>query len=214
VPAPTRARRLALFAALATISLTLDQLTKQWAHANLREGETLVVVERLLEFDYAFNPGSAFGMFAQVSGIRPLFIAATFAALAYMTWLLRRMPLETRWGFVALGLMTGGALGNLADRLLRVDQVRVRFHDHMTFDVLIEHPTRIADALDKGRSYLDVPRHGVIDFIVVHLGGERPWPAFNIADTSLVIGVGLLVLVLLRHGNALTSGATAPKALI
>lgn len=199
-----------MFVVIATISVTLDQLTKQWAYANLRDGESLPVFEGLLEFDFAFNPGSAFGSFAQTSGARPVFIVVTLAALAYMIWLVRRMPSESRWGFVALGLMIGGALGNLTDRLLRIDEVRIRFHDRLPFDALIEHPTRIAEAIGKGRSYADVPRHGVIDFIVVHLGGERPWPAFNLADASLVIGVGLLVLTLLRHGNALTGGPPSP----
>jgi signal peptidase II len=188
--------------------VTLDQLTKQWAYANLRGRESMSVIEGVLEFDFAFNPGSAFGMFAQVSGIRPLFIAVTLAALVYMIWLIRRMPTASRWGFVAIGLMAGGALGNLIDRLVRVDDVRIRFHDRLPFDALIEHPTQIADGITRGRSFADVPRHGVVDFIVVHLGGERPWPAFNVADSSLVIGVGLLVLVLLRHGNALTGGGT------
>jgi lipoprotein signal peptidase len=139
-----------------------------------------------------------------------VFIASTLAALLYVFWLVRRMPTEAPWGFAALGLMTGGALGNLIDRLVRVDDVRIRFHDRLPFDVLIEHPTRIAEALERGRDWADVPRHGVVDFIVVWLGGERPWPAFNLADTSLVVGVGLLLLVLLRHGAALTGGEARP----
>lgn len=203
---PNRARRFTTFGSVAAISVTLDQLGKQWAYANLRGGEPLQVFPGLLEFDYAFNPGAAFGMFAHTVGARPLFIVITLAALAYMVVLIRRMPSEARGGFVALGLMSGGALGNLIDRLIRIDEVRLRFNQRLSFDVLIEHPTRIADALAKGRSYTDIPRHGVIDFIVVHLGGERPWPAFNLADASLVVGVGLLALTLIRHGQALLGG--------
>jgi signal peptidase II len=214
VPEPNRVRRLAVFVAIATVSVTLDQLSKQWAYTNLRGREAVVVVDRLLEFDFAFNPGSAFGLFSQTSGMRPVFIAVTLAALIYMLWMVRRMPSDAPWGFVALGLMTGGALGNLIDRLVRVEDVRIRFHDRLPFDALIEHPTRIAEAIHLGRSYADVPRHGVIDFIVVHLGGERPWPAFNLADASLVVGVGLLVLTLLRHQNALTGGETQESASI
>ncbi|MFV8755046.1 signal peptidase II [Nannocystaceae bacterium ST9] len=191
---------------LAATSVLLDQLSKQWAHATLRGGEPIVMIADVLEFDYAFNPGSAFGMFAQQGGARPMFLLVAMAALVYMVWLVRRMPTEARFGFAALGLMFGGALGNMLDRLLRVDEVRLRFHDQLHFDTLIEHPTRIAEALGKGRAYTDVPRHGVIDFIVVHLGGERPWPAFNLADASLVVGVALLLLTLVRHGAALTGG--------
>ncbi len=192
--------------AVAALGVTLDQLAKQWAHADLRGRPTLSVIEGVLEFGYAFNPGSAFGMFAGVEGMRPVFIALTVAALVYVIWLIRRMPIEARAGFVALGLMTGGALGNLLDRLFRVDDVRIRFHDRLPFHALIEHPTQLADALGRGQNYADVPRHGVVDFIVVHLGGERPWPAFNLADSFLVLGVGLLLLVLLRHGSAVASG--------
>jgi signal peptidase II len=200
-----------MFGVVAAISVTLDQLGKQWAHTNLRGGEPLAVFPELLEFDYAFNPGAAFGMFAQ-GDARPFLIVVTLAALAYMVVLVRRMPHDARVGFIALGLMTGGALGNLIDRLVRVDEARIRFNEQLNFDLLIEHPTRIADALRRGHSYADVPRHGVIDFIVVHLGGERPWPAFNLADASLVIGVGLLALTLIRHGQALLGGPGAAKA--
>jgi len=190
----------------------LDQLSKQWAFTRLRDAEPVPVVAGLLEFDFAFNPGSAFGMLAQSSHARVFFIAVTLLALAYMIWLVRRMPIAARSGFLALGLLFGGAIGNLIDRLVRVHEVRLRFHPTLHFDALMEHPTRIADAIARGRSYADIPRHGVIDFIVVHLGGDRAWPAFNLADTSLVLGVGLLALTLLRHGSALLGAGTHEQA--
>ncbi len=193
--------------ALAGTCVLLDQASKQWAYATVRgRGNSRPVIEGVLEFDYAFNPGSAFGMLAQTSGARPVLIGVTLLALAYMIWLARRMPTEARSGFAALGLMGGGAIGNLIDRLVRIDDVRLRFRHDLSFDALLEHPTRIADALAKGRSYLDIPRHGVIDFIVVHLGGDRAWPTFNLADACLVVGVGLLLITLRRHGTALVGG--------
>lgn len=198
-----------LFVVIAALALGLDTLTKQWAWARLRGHAPWVVLEGVLEFDYAFNPGTAFGTLAELGAARPLVLGLSVVAMVYMLVLVAKLRGASRWGSVALGLMFGGAAGNLGDRLLRRDEVRVRLPEQLDFDLLIEHPTRIADALARGRYYLDVPRHGVVDFIVVHLGGERAWPAFNLADACLVVGVGLLLLTLRRHAGLLDGGRRA-----
>ena len=75
-----------------------------------------------LELDFAFNAGSAFGMFANQPLARPVFITITILALIYMFVLLWRLPgVQAIWnGTLALALMATGALGNLIDRLVRV----------------------------------------------------------------------------------------------
>lgn len=105
------------------LSVALDQLTKHWAVAELRHRPSEVLIPDLLDLDYSFNPGSAFGMFSDSPLARPAFIGFTLVALAYMGWLLWRMPARPRLGFVALSLMAGGAVGNLLDRRLRIDSV-------------------------------------------------------------------------------------------
>ena len=212
-PTPRSATWLA-FGGVALLGLALDQLTKQWAWTRLRGHDPLVIVEGVVELAYAFNPGTAFGTLRQLGDARPLILGTAVAAMIYMVVLVARLrPL--RAGCVAagaLGLMFGGAAGNLIDRLARHDSVRTRIHERVEFDLLIEHPTQLADALAKGRFYLDIERPGVVDFIVVHLGGERAWPAFNLADSWLVVGVGLLLLTLSRHRGLLgaPAGSSAP----
>jgi lipoprotein signal peptidase len=66
--------------------------------------------------------------------------------------------------------------------------------------LVVEHPTAYAQAVLRPRSYVDVPRHGVVDFIVVYYRPGHRWPAFNLADTWLVLGIGLLLLYLARNG--------------
>jgi lipoprotein signal peptidase len=102
-------------------------------------------------------------------------------------------------GTLALTLMSSGALGNLIDRLTRLDEVRVRLGDQIPFWLITEHPTELSKALLRARNYVDVPRHGVVDFIVVYYWPNRPWPTFNVADMCLVVGVAGFVLYLARQ---------------
>lgn len=216
-PRPRRPSAIWLaFGSPALLGLALDQLTKQWAWSRLRGQDPIVVIEGVLDFDYAFNPGTAFGTLRQLGDARPFILASALAAMIYMLVLVARLR-PVRAGLVAaasLGLMFGGALGNLLDRLLRHDAVRVRLHERIDFDLLIEHPTQLAEALAKGRFYLDIERPGVVDFIVVHLGGERAWPAFNLADSWLVVGVALLLLTLSRHRGLLGGPAGPDEGLL
>jgi len=50
---------------------------------------------------------------------------------------------------------------------------------------------------------IDFQRHGVVDFIVFYYWPDKRWPAFNIADVALVVGVLLFMLYLHRHGEIL-----------
>lgn len=204
------AGRLLLAALVIALGLGLDQASKWWAFEHLRGQPPVVLIDEVLTFEFAFNPGSAFGMFAGDPRARLVFIAITLVSLVYIGALLRRLPGAPRSrrarlsGTVALALMAAGALGNLIDRLVRVHDVRMRLGDELPFWLLVEHPTRLAETLSRGRNFVDVPRHGVIDFIVVDYGGARPWPAFNVADSCLVVGVGLLVIFVLAQGGLST----------
>lgn len=208
---PTSAQRLSVAAFLILAAFAGDQLSKAWAYAELPGRPPRVVFEGLLELHFAFNPGSAFGLFATTPGARMAFIATTVLALLYIGASLWRLPGEPRsaraaWaGTVGLALMAGGALGNLADRLSRVHDLRVRFAEHTPFWLLIEHPREYAEAVLGGRSFADVPRHGVVDFIVVYYWPGRRWPSFNLADACLVVGVALLMLYLARSGEKAAS---------
>ncbi len=95
--------------------IALDQATKALILASLRPGEEKALLP-VLSLVLAFNPGAAFSFLAGATGWqRWLFTIVAIAACALMLWLLRRGG--SRWLCAGLALITGGALGNLWDRL-------------------------------------------------------------------------------------------------
>lgn len=97
--------------------VTLDRVTKVWAEATL-PGSTIVVVEGWLAFQYAENPGASFGI---LQGAGPYLAVAAVVAVGVIAAMLRsaRSTAEA----VGLGLVAGGAVGNLIDRLVRGEGV-------------------------------------------------------------------------------------------
>lgn len=118
-PAPrasARSRRLtALAAALTAVVLAADQLTKWWATSALVEGgEPVRLVGDLLSFRLIFNPGAALSIGNGMTGV------LTVVVVAVVVVIVRQMRrIGSRGWAVALGLLLGGALGNLVDRLAR-----------------------------------------------------------------------------------------------
>ncbi|WAS89889.1 signal peptidase II [Nannocystis punicea] len=101
-------------------ALALDLGTKQWVWDHLRPtGRAVVLWDPLLELAFAYNRGSAFGLVRRLD--YPLvLLALTLAMIAWIV-LTTRAAHGTRLRFIAGGLIAGGALGNLYDRLFRVD---------------------------------------------------------------------------------------------
>lgn len=200
---PSQRLRLTAATLVLALGLGLDQWSKHWAFTTLRGAPAKVLIPYRLELDFAFNAGSAFGMFANKPFARPVFIGVTVLALIYMAVLLWRLPARKAvWnGTIALALMFTGALGNLVDRLTRVYEARLPIGDGVPFWMIVEHPVELADSLLRARKFVDIPRHGVIDFIVVHYWHGKRWPTFNVADMCLVVGVGLFMLYLARQGR-------------
>lgn len=150
-------RKYFLFGLFAALSLVLDQWTKVLARQYLRPRGPMnpkVIIQNYFDLRYAENPGVAFSMFQDLPGGRVLLTVLAVAAFAMVIAYLRRTALEASRLHIALGLIGGGAVGNLVDRVMF------------------------------GR---------VTDFIVWKKGNVE-WPAFNIADAALCIGVGLMLL--------------------
>lgn len=93
--------------------VAVDQLTKSWALRALEDGP--VHVAWTLQLNLSFNTGAAFGL---GRGMAPLLMVAAIAVLVAVVALGRSVA-DTPGTSVALGLVVGGALGNLADRFLR-----------------------------------------------------------------------------------------------
>ena len=145
-------RALPWFAGAVAIVLA-DRLTKLWVLETFAPGERLSVTG-FFNLVLVFNKGAAFSFLAGASGWQtPVFTAISSIAAVVITVLILRNT-GNRMLCAALGLILGGALGNLWDRLL---------WGH------------------------------VVDFLDFHAAGWH-WPAFNVADSAITIGAGLLIL--------------------
>jgi signal peptidase II len=148
-------RRTVLVLLTAFLVLVADVVSEVAIVATMREGETVRVLGRLLRIDYTRNAGAAFSI---GTGATVLFSAV--AAVVAVVIVRQARRLVSRSWAVTLGLLLGGALGNLVDRLLR-SPGPLRGH--------------------------------VVDWI------ELPhWPVFNIADSAIVIGGCIAVLLAAR----------------
>ncbi len=101
-----------------------DQLTKYVVvHAmDLRTLGRIEVWEPYFEFRMAWNPGVNFGLFSRFD-MRWALIAVALVIVAFVLWWLRKEGGTSRWTFISGGLLIGGALGNVVDRVLYVQGV-------------------------------------------------------------------------------------------
>ncbi len=108
-----QSRRVAIAAAVASAVLIVDQVTKTWAQSDLADGR-LNDVFGPLHFRLVHNSGSAFGI---GDGLGPLIAVVAVVATIGLLWYSRRIASSPC--LVALGTITGGALGNFVDRAFR-----------------------------------------------------------------------------------------------
>lgn len=135
--------------AIAAVVVGVDQLTKQWALWALADGPIDLVWT--LRLRLLFNSGMAFG---QGQGLGPVIGVLALVVVVALLVSLRRGA--GRIGTAGVGLVIGGALGNVLDRLFR------------------------APGWFRG---------SVVDFV------DLQWfPVFNVADTAINVGAGLLIL--------------------
>jgi signal peptidase II len=124
--------RLAAASAVAAVVVLVDQLTKAWAVSRLSQGPVHVV--GTLDFELQRNTGSAFSLF---QGEAAVLVVVAVVLVGALLVLASRAPTSGR--AVVLGLILGGALGNLADRLFRGDHGAVidfiALHVWPTFNV-------------------------------------------------------------------------------
>jgi signal peptidase II len=113
--AAARRRRLGAWAfGLAAAVLVVDQLTKWWALEALTVGERISLVGDLLGLSLVFNEGAALGIAGGYTWILTIVVVGVVVVIVRA---MRRIG-SVGWA-VALGLLLGGALGNLLDRLFR-----------------------------------------------------------------------------------------------
>jgi signal peptidase II len=136
----------------------LDQITKFIIKSTFNPGEHVSVVTGFFDVVYIQNTGAAWGM---LSGFNNWLILVSIVMVVVLVFFRRHFISDTLIHRIVMGLMIGGVVGNLVDRL------------------------------KSGR---------VVDFLDFQWRGHH-WPAFNVADSAICIGVGLYIISQLFTGR-------------
>lgn len=147
----------------AAILLLADQMVKFMVSRCVPLSASIPIIPGLFNLTYILNPGAAFGFLSRwhPSFRNPFFIGISVLAILFVLFYYRRQGRMKPISSLGLGLIAGGALGNLWDRLWR---------------------------------------GAVVDFLDFYVGRHH-WPAFNLADSGISVGVALLIWQLWREAK-------------
>ncbi|MFI1399127.1 signal peptidase II [Streptomyces sp. NPDC020681] len=151
-----RRRRIAVLFGVAVVAYLLDLGSKMLVVAKLEHHEPIEIIGDLLKFEAVRNAGAAFGIGEAFTVIFTVIAAAVIVVIARLARKLYSLP----WA-IALGLLLGGALGNLTDRIFRSP--------------------------------------GVFEGAVVDFIAPAHFAVFNLADSAIVCG-GFLIVILSFRG--------------
>ncbi|WP_372348699.1 signal peptidase II [Streptomyces sp. KL116D] len=152
---PKGRRRIAVLFAVAALAYALDLVSKLIVVAELEHRESIEILGDWLKLEVIRNPGAAWGIGEAFTIIFTVIAAAVIVVIARLARKLYSLP----WA-IALGLLLGGALGNLTDRIFRAP--------------------------------------GVFEGAVVDFIAPKNYPVFNLADSAIVCGGILIVLLSFR----------------
>ena len=160
--------RLALFAGFLVVGV--DQASKWFMAAVVMDPPRVIPVTPFFNLVLGFNPGISFGFLGDLGSSGPIALSVlTLAIIAFLVlWLWRTQDiLEAS----ALGLIIGGAAGNLIDRL----------------------------------------RDGAVtDFLDLYIG-QYHWPAFNLADSAITLGVAMILYRSFSPGRRNSGGVESKQ---
>ena len=173
-----RRRAVTVLAVVALTLLAADLATKHLALVNLSDREPVRLLGGAVYLNLTRNSGAAWSIGADHTWVFPLITIGVVGWILWMALRLRSLP----WA-ISLGLVLGGALGNLMDRIFRAP------------GWFVGH---------------------VVDMVSLFDPYGRVWPVFNVADSALVCGVIVAVLLELtgrqRDGSRVGAEATAAAA--
>ena len=180
-------QRFSIIAPVVLIILALDQWTKHLVVRNFSLGGRQVIVEGFVDLVHVRNKGAAFGLLSQWDFLYRdyVFYLLSVVALVFLWFFLREFPSGRLVPALSAGLILGGAAGNILDRIRLgsvVDFVSVHWRDEVLRFDLFGEPVEIA----------------------------LTWPAFNVADSAITVGVFcLLFLTVCRRPCSHSSSITA-----
>lgn len=96
--------------------ILLDQFTKFLIRNNLKFGDSIPIIKNIFHITYVTNTGSAFGLFKGFNLIFVLFSIAVIIGIFY--YLTRKINEKEKFLQLAIGLLLGGTIGNMTDRIL------------------------------------------------------------------------------------------------
>ncbi|WP_369245973.1 signal peptidase II [Streptomyces sp. R41] len=152
---PKGKRRIAVLFTVAVLAYALDLVSKMIVVAKLEHHDSIEIIGDWLKFEAIRNAGAAFGFGEAFTVIFTVIAAAVIVVIARLARKLYSLP----WA-IALGLLLGGALGNLTDRIFRSP--------------------------------------GVFEGAVVDFIAPKHFAVFNLADSAIVCGGILIVLLSFR----------------
>jgi len=171
--APNARDRRGVYFLIALLVLLLDQATKIAVHAYLRGQGPVAVIPNFFSLWYSRNPGGLFGYFREWGDPwrTALLTLLPSVAVVLIGLFLARSRETDRVTLTGLGLILGGAVGNLIDRVFRGEVI--------DFLDVYAAPSRLADLL-------------------LQWFGTAHWPTFNVADSAIVVGAGCLMIRIVR----------------
>lgn len=171
-----RPRALLILVGTALVAFGVDLGTKHLAVVELTDREPVELFGGAVYLNLTRNSGAAFSLGSDYTFVFPVITMVVIGWIGWMALRLRSLP----WA-LSLGLVLGGALGNLADRIFRAP------------GVFVGH---------------------VVDMVSLFDPYGQVWPVFNVADSALVSGVVLAVVLELtgrqRDGTRLSGRNASP----
>ncbi|CAG0964969.1 signal peptidase II [Planctomycetaceae bacterium] len=156
------------------VVIVLDLATKVWAERVVRpvDPDKIEVIPGILAWKWAENLGAAFSIFhGRTDMLALIATGVTCAVIFYMF----RTPRDRKWFLLALGLIAGGAVGNLHDRFM-LGHVR----DFILFDFDLPFHTWRPTFFWSDKPSAPIPQR---------------WPIFNVADMAINAGVIVLLVI-------------------
>jgi len=173
--------------------IALDQAVKMLIHYNMYRGEEIKIVGDWFKLHYTTNPGMAFGL--ELGGAYGKLILTAFRLLAMVGigyYLYKLAKKNTPQGLLwCIALILGGAIGNVLDSA---------FYGVLLGNAPIDAPSPWFHGQVIDMFYLDI-WEGYLPKWIPGIGGEfySLWPIFNVADSSIFIGVSIILVMQKRY---------------
>jgi len=158
--------------------IMVDRITKWIVKSTMELHQTIPVLGDFFTISYILNSGIAFGLFDDnPSPLKtPLLIVISFIALGVILYIFFTIPRETKLAGLSMGLIFGGAIGNMIDRIIKGE---------------------VIDFFDVDFPDINIPALSI---------RMTRFPTFNVADSGVLIGIVMLLIIIISHG-----GKTEPE---